>query len=220
LLIVGAILSLASLLFSIVELLYPTLATAEPETGEPVVLLFALLQLGLGLIQIVVYVATIVFFLMWFYRSHENLPSFGVARNTLKYSSGWAVGSFFVPFVSLVVPYRAMKGLWSKSIPNATEMFRDLSPPGFFPLWWAAWLVSNFANQIHLRLTLQGKLSSDVSATFGIVTAVLDILAAILALMVVQEIDKQQTESSKLISPQALITQPPLPPSSFEGVTP
>ena len=150
--------------------------------------------------QVVVYVATIVAFLMWLYRSYENLPSFGVRRNNLKYSSGWAVGSFFVPFVSLVVPYRAVKELWNKSVPNSGEMFSDLGPPGFFPLWWAVWLVSNFANQIYLRLSWRGELTPETDAMLGVLTGILDILAAILALMVVREIDKQQTETREVNS--------------------
>lgn len=163
--------------------------------------------------QIAVYIATIVAFLMWLYRSYENLPSFGVRRNNIKYSSGWAVGSFFVPFVSLVVPYRAMKELWSKSVPNSGEMFSEPGPPGFFPLWWAVWLVSNFANQVYFRLTWRGQLTAEVSATLGVLTGILDILAAILAIMVVREIDEQQTESAKLIPTQLMGHKPPPPPS-------
>lgn len=221
LLMINALLSLASALLSLLELFFPQLVPIDDEEiNDPQVLAVALLQLGLGLMQVAVYIATIVAFLLWLYRSYENLPSFGVRRNNIKYSSGWAVGSFFVPFVSLVVPYRAMKELWNKSVPNSGDMFSDPGPPGFFPLWWAVWLVSNFANQAYFRLSWRGQLTAEVSATLGVLTGILDILAAILAIMVVREIDKQQTESSKLIAPPALIDQPPLPPPSFEGVTP
>lgn len=173
------------------------------------------MQLGVGLAQVVVYVATIVAFLMWLYRSYENLPSFGIRRNNIKYSAGWAVGSFFVPFVSLVVPYRAFKELWNKSVPNSGDMFSDLGPPGFFPLWWGVWLVSNFANQIYLRLSWRGELTPEVDATLGVVTGLLDILAAILALMVVREIDRQQTESAKLIPGELKSPYPPPPPPLY-----
>jgi hypothetical protein len=40
----------------------------------------------------------------------------------------------------------------------------------------------------------------------------MDILSAILALMVVKEIDRQQTESEKLIPRETLSRQPPPPP--------
>jgi len=199
-------------LISLLDLIFPGVIRGDEDSNDPVVLLVALLELGLGLGTIVVYIATIVLFLMWLYRSHENLMAFGVAKRDLQYSSGWAVGSFFVPFVSLVVPYRAVKELWRKSVPHLSGMFSELSPPAFFPLWWALWLLSNIANQIYFRLTLRGELSPDVSAILDIVTAVLDIFSVIPAIMVIREIDRQQTESSNLISRQAVQDQPPQPP--------
>jgi Domain of unknown function (DUF4328) len=214
LLIIGAVLSLGSALLSLLQLFSPELfTTGDEEITDAGVLVVALLELGLGLVYLVVYIATVVVFLMWLYRSHENLPSFGVPRNRIAYSSGWAVGSFFVPFVSLVVPYRAMRELWTKSLPNYTEMFSDPSPPAFFPLWWAAWLVSNFLNQILFRLSWRESITPQTAATLGIVTGVMDILSAILAIMVVKEIDRQQTESEKLIPRETLSSQPPPPPA-------
>jgi hypothetical protein len=212
LLIISAVLSVASLLISLLEFFFPNLAPTGDEITEPEVLAVALLQFGLAVIEVAVYIATIVVFLMWLYRSYENLPSFGVRRNTLKYSSGWAVGSFFVPFVSLVIPYRAVKELWNKSVPNSGDLFSDLGPPGFFPLWWAAWLISNFANQTYIRLFWRDELSAEASAVFGIVTSLFHILAAILAIMVVREIDRQQIESAKLIPSEMVSPGPPPPP--------
>jgi len=206
---VSAVISFGSLLVSLLQVFVPRLALREEEINDPETLIVALLQVGLGLMQVVVYIATIVAFLMWLYRSYENLPSFGVRRNNIKYSSGWAVGSFFIPFVSLVVPYRAVKELWNKSVPNSGQMFSDLGPPGFFPLWWAFWLISNFANQTYFRLSWRGDLTPEIDAMLGVVTGVLDVVSAILALLVVREIDKQQTESAKLI-PRELIS--PMPP--------
>lgn len=208
----SAVVSLISLLVSVLQVFFPTLATDE-EISDPATLIVALLQIGVGLLQLVVYVATIVAFLMWLYRSYENLPSFGVRRNNIQYSSGWAVGSFFIPLVSLVVPYRAVKELWTKSVPNSGDMFSDPGAPGFFPLWWGVWLVSNFANQIYFRLSWRGELTPEVDATLGVVTGILDILAAILALMVVREIDRQQTESAKLIPREFKSPLPPPPPT-------
>lgn len=212
LLMIGAALSLASMLFSLLELFFPHLVATDEEINDPQILLMALLQLGLGLLTVVVYIATIVFFLMWLYRSYENLPSFGVRRNTIKYTSGWAVGSFFIPFVSLVVPYRAVKELWIKSVPNSGDFFSDLGPPGFFPLWWAVWLVSNFANQIYFRVTWRAELTVETLAIMGLLTGLLDLLSAVLALMVVREIDRQQTESEKLIPREWSSSYPPPPP--------
>jgi hypothetical protein len=79
-------------------------------------------------------------------------------------------------------------------------------------LWWAAWLISNFANQTYIRLSWRDELSAEASAVFGFVTSLFDILAAILAIMVVREIDRQQIESAKLIPSEMVSPGPPPPP--------
>ncbi|HKO99835.1 MAG TPA: DUF4328 domain-containing protein [Pyrinomonadaceae bacterium] len=196
----------------VLEFFYPQFTNSDEEITDPVTLAAALVVMGLALLEIAVYIATVVAFLMWLYRSYENLPSFGIRKGEIKYSSGWAVGSFFVPFVTLVVPYRAIKELWNKSVPNSGDFFRDLGPPGFFPLWWGFWLASNFANQIYLRLSWRGEMTPEVSSILGLVTSILDIVAAILAIMVVREIDRQQRESEKLIPSLYSNPQPPPPP--------
>lgn len=211
LLMVGIVLSVLTLVFLLVEYAFPEVTNFEEETPGAATLVFALFLLGLAFLEIGVYIVTIVFFLMWLYRSFENLPAFGVPRNSIKHSSGWAVGSFFIPFVSLVVPYRAVKELWNKSVPNSGTMFGDQSPPGFFPAWWAAWLLSNFASKAYLRFSFNDQLSPAADSIFGAVTSALSILAALLAIKVVGEIDKQQSESSKLLPHQFVSQEPPLP---------
>lgn len=186
---------------------------ADGFEDNPVMLAVALLAVGLAVIQIVIYIATIVVFLMWLYRAHENLAAFGVPRNQLEYSSGWAVGSFFVPIVSLIIPYRAIREVWRKSVPNQTSMFGALDPPTYFPIWWGFWIVSNIIDQIYFRLSWREDTgATDAVAILGIVSGVLGIIAAVLAVKVVREIQYQQVESSKTIQPQSTFGQPPAPP--------
>jgi len=212
LLIVGAVLSVVSSIMSLSELIFPGALFGDEESTDPLTLALALLALGIGLLTAIVYIATVVFFLMWLYRAHENLHAFGVKRNQLEYSSGWAVGSFFVPFVSLVVPYRAIRELWRKSIPESSNMFGSISPPGFFPAWWGFWIVSNIADQMYMRMTWTEKVSTDVSATVGVISGILGTIAAFFAIKVVREIERQQIESSRLLSVQSAFPNPPLPP--------
>lgn len=207
LLIAGAALNAVLLIFYFIHYVAPETAIADDST-EPVPIIIALMEGGVALFSLGVYIATIVFFLMWIYRSNENLPAFGTSSS---YSSGWAVGSWFIPFVSLVIPYRATKELWNKSVPNAGTMFSHLSPPAFFPIWWTFWLLSNFASNAYLRLSFSEQLSPEVDAMLGALTSILSIVAALFAIKVVAEIDKQQTESSKLIPHEIFSPTPPLP---------
>ena len=210
LLIVGAALNAVMLLFYFVHYVAPETMITDDST-EPVTIIIALMEGGVALLSIGIYIATIVFFLMWIYRANENLPAFGVSSS---YSSGWAVGSWFIPFASLVIPYRATKELWNKSVPNTGTMFSDLSPPAFFPIWWTFWLLSNFASNAYLRLSFNEQLSPEVDSMLGALTSILSIVAALFAIKVVAEIDKQQTESASLIGQEATSSGPP-PPDVF-----
>jgi hypothetical protein len=216
--IAGIVLDVAFLILLPLEIMFP-ISESEAEslsTSDALGILVGLLYLGVGVLGIIVYAATIVFFLMWLYRAYQNLPAFGVPKSSIEYSSGWAVGSFFIPFVSLIVPYRAVRELWRKSLPNSQALFGQSSPPVFFPIWWAFWLISSLLNQIYFRMMLRGNFESDPPPVLDVVIGFFDIGAAILAIMVVKEIVKQQTESSKLI-PQ--FSEPP-PPMAFEQQTP
>ena len=210
LLIVGAALNAVMLVFYFIHYVAPDTAITD-DTADPVTIIIALMEGGVALLGVAVYIATIVVFLMWIYRANENLSAFGASSS---YSSGWTVGSWFIPFVSLVVPYRATKELWNKSVPNTGNMFSDLSPPAFFPIWWTFWLLSNFASNAYLRLSFNEQLSPEVDAMLGALTSILSIVAALFAMKVVAEIDKQQTESASLIGQQGIPSVPP-PPDMF-----
>lgn len=210
LLIVGAALNAVMLVFYFIHYVAPETVITD-DTADPITIIIALMEGGLALFSIAVYIATIVFFLMWIYRANENLRAFGTSSS---YSSGWAVGSWFIPFASLVIPYRATKELWNKSMPNTGTMFSDLSPPAFFPIWWTFWLLSNFASNAYLRLSFNEQLSPEVDSMLGALTSILSIVAALFAMKVVAEIDKQQTESASLIGQQGIPSGPP-PPDVF-----
>lgn len=200
------------MLLSVLELLWPGELFAEGFEDNPVTLILGLLTLALAVVQIVVFITTVVVFLMWLYRVHENLAAFGVPRTQMQHSSAWAVGSFFIPFANLIIPYRAIKEVWEKSVPNYTTMFSTPSPPSFFPLWWGFWITSNIADQLYFRLTWREAASTDVIEVIGVVGGLLGIVAALLAIKVVREIQRQQVESSKLIPAQPIFQVPPAPP--------
>ena len=190
---------------------------AEGFENNPVMFALALLTMALAVLQLVIYVATIVLFLMWLYRAHENLAAFGIPKQQLQHSSAWAVGSFFVPFANLVIPYRAIRELWQKSVPQQATMFGAVDPPGFFQLWWAFWLASNIADQMYLRLSWREDTPVAGIEILGIIGSVLGIVAALLAIKVVREIQRQQVESSKLIPGHSAFASPPAPPAFTQG---
>ncbi|MDQ3473483.1 MAG: DUF4328 domain-containing protein [Acidobacteriota bacterium] len=211
-LLANAAISFISTLLSLLELLWPGELFGEEFENNPVTLVLGLLTLALAVVQIVVFVTTVVVFLMWLYRVHENLAAFGIPRNQMQYSSGWAVGSFFVPFASLIIPYRAIREVWQKSVPNYATMFSSLDPPGYFAAWWAFWIASNIADQLYFRLSWREAAATDTIEVIGVIGGILGIVAAFLGIKVVREIQRQQFESGKLIQTQQPFQTPPAPP--------
>jgi hypothetical protein len=181
---------------------------------------YDLLELGLGLIQIIVVITTVVLFCMWLHRAHSNLPALGNPRQGLKYSPAWAVGSFFVPFVNLVVPYRATKEVWDKSDPAVgTDFFvpySDSPAPAYFPLWWGFWIVSNIVNNIATRLYIRADSEAEmlVATWADLFGDLLNIPAAVFAILVVKGIDRRQDERSRRVS---YVPNLPPPPPVFDG---
>ncbi|MDY0171130.1 MAG: DUF4328 domain-containing protein [Thermoguttaceae bacterium] len=151
----------------------------------------------IGLTQSFVYIASAVAFLMWIHRAYRNLPPLGATG--LKHSPGWAVGYFFIPIVNLYRPYQAAREIWLGSYPRRAS--DELSSYGLTPSaalvgwWWAFWLIMNFTGQISMRLTLQGESIEMLLAGSwaSIVTDLISVPAAILAIMLVWGIDANQT---------------------------
>jgi hypothetical protein len=212
LLIVGAVIGLLTIPSHVLDTYVLPLADDQEISDNPLGFLALALTGVLGLATVGVYIATVVVFLMWLYRASENVKAFG---EPLQHSSGWAVGSFFVPIINLFVPYQAVKDVWKKSEPAAADsMFYTASPPGFFPAWWGFWLASNFASNIYFRMTLSDA-PADAAAMVGILAEILSIAAAAFAIQVVRAIDRRQTE--RALVQQQTHPSPPLPPV-FEPV--
>lgn len=171
-----------------------------------------LIALGIVLFSILGFLATITVFLIWMYRSYENLKPLGTAHT--EYSSGWAVGSWFVPFLNLVRPYGIIKEIWFGSDPDDIDI--ESSPLGstlemakvaapMFGLWWAMWIISNVFNNISTRLGLRSSTLDDHITSFwlDIIASVLTIVAALLAINVVNAITKRQEERYKRLAASA-----------------
>lgn len=199
----------------------------DPNSDE--INVFILLELGLGLLMLTAGITTIVLFCMWLYRVADNLTALGHPRHLQQYSPGWAVGSFFVPFVNLVIPYRAVREVWVKSgpdyQPDTFSAYSDTSTPIYFKLWWGFWLASNVINNIATRAYFGANTRSEMSAAtqIDIVGSLLTIPAAVFAIMVVKSIDQRQEERSRRVQYMPNLPPPPPvfnPPANVPPATP
>ncbi|HSG33040.1 MAG TPA: DUF4328 domain-containing protein, partial [Sphingomonadaceae bacterium] len=87
---------------------------------------------------------------LWTYRAWRNLHDLGLTG--LRYSPGWAVGSYFVPLVNLYVPFKAMRELYNRSAGD--DEFQADSSAELVTSWWAcavgAFAVQLFQNGVDL----------------------------------------------------------------------
>jgi Domain of unknown function (DUF4328) len=160
-------------------------------------------QLVLGLGHLAIYIATIIIFVMWFYRAHANLEPLGARR--LTYSSGWAAGCWFVPFLNLVRPIQIAQEIWRNSDPAEVTEHRggtDVSANStLLGVWWALWITTNVISNISFRMAQAvNSPQTLLSATLvGMVADVASILLTVVALAVVSTINARQTARAKAL---------------------
>jgi hypothetical protein len=157
---------------------------------------------AIGLISGLVGITTIVLWLMWQFRAHANLKALGAAN--LKYRPGWVVGWWFIPFADFVMPYRCMKELFKASDPDAGSIdWQGKRTTALLSLWWFGMLgrvilgsiaVSTVADKLHR--VAHDYVTRDL---FILAAGALDIATAMLAIMLVRQIDaRQQAKFQKL----------------------
>ena len=152
------------------------------------------LALAVGLAYVgftLVFLVSVVVVAMWIHRAHANLRDAGA--DGLQFSPGWAVGWYFTPFANLVMPFQAMRELWTASHGEADRFGGEA--PTEVKLWWGAWLVGNIASTVGTRIILmgEGEASSLVVGTaLGGIGTVVIVLAAILLAKVIAGVTAAQ----------------------------
>ena len=106
-----------------------SVAKTEPdnpfETTDPVQNLISATQAPLGILGGVL-------FFVWVYRANKNIRALG-AQN-LKFTPGWCVGWFFIPFANFWMPYRAVREISKASMNPHCWQSEEVEP--FVNYWW------------------------------------------------------------------------------------
>lgn len=155
----------------------------------------------ISLIYSASFLLTAIVFLFWFHRAYSNLESLG-ARD-LKYSSGWAVGCWFVPILSLFRPVMIAQEIWRQSEPaNVTNGNHGTSSSWLIGLWWTAWVLSNILGGISSFSILEarGIENLQIATFYQVVSMAASLVAAVFALLVVHMIDVRQSKRAAVIS--------------------
>jgi hypothetical protein len=151
-------------------------------------------QIVVGVVQFSLFVLTAVLFIIWFKRAYDHVEHLGGNR---RYGTGWAIGAWFVPILNLWRPKQIANDIW-----RAGDERGDSSISPWLTLWWAAFLISNWASQIAGRLSLTGDTVDELQTAAAIYAFAdgVDVIAAVLAIWVVWAITRRQASRAVLPS--------------------
>lgn len=187
LLAVAADLNIRSLLGSALDKGFVAIDQAEADRADT-------FYAGAGVLQFLTTVATAVAFIMWFWRVRANAGIFDASAQPMR--PGWAIGGWFVPVAGLWLPRRIAGGIWAASGQTNTDgSWRDV-PRAPMNLWWGAWvlslLVGRYASGQYDRAETPQEIVN--AASQMAVADLLDIVAAVFAVLFVRKLTRMQGE--------------------------
>jgi Domain of unknown function (DUF4328) len=141
-------------------------------------------------------IATIVFFILWYRRAYNNLRRIGV--RTLEYSETDAAWSFFIPFVNLVRPFKIVREIVVETQEELTKRIPDYigkTSLGIVGIWWAFFIIRNLAGSVALRAIFDNSTIDQmiISNQTNIVLSVFDIITAIVTVVMIKQISREES---------------------------
>lgn len=106
------------------------------DPGTPLPLIAAAVAGLTPIALLIVALALCAVALAWIHRAHASLREQGIALDN---SPGWAVGSYFIPLVNLVAPYRAMRELYNRSHGEVDELAHATVDE--VQTWWFTYVI-------------------------------------------------------------------------------
>ncbi|HEX8368236.1 MAG TPA: DUF4328 domain-containing protein [Pyrinomonadaceae bacterium] len=204
--------NLLSMFFGFGEIFFSR--TIELDGGEYMSVWFLLIGL-ISILELFLYVAAVVLFLVWLFRVYKNLTP--LRSPNQEYTPGWAVGWWFIPFANLVKPFQVVREAWQESDPDFDPSLNFLShsngsAPTFLGFWWAFWLLSNITTNIASRMMdSDNSVMTSGFAVVWIIASILSMIAAILAVLVVKSITARQDERYQNLFKLQVYSPPPPP---------
>jgi hypothetical protein len=151
-------------------------------------------------VTFVAILVTAVVWIIWHYRTHSNLSTFGVTG--LRFSPGALIAWWIVPLANLVLPVLTTAESWKGSAAAAEGQPSDWSSrraPALLGWWWAAWVARvPFGAWAAVINAKENPTTQDVlsRAYAGIGTDVALILASALAIAVIRGIQRMQDQAA------------------------
>lgn len=125
-----------------------------------------------GILMLLFYIGTAIFFIQWFRRAYYNIHQLS---KDCSYTEGWAAGAWFVPFVNLARPYTIMKEMVSIAenlLIKHGHVEEDASRKRSVGIWWTLWIIISIISNANSRIQTKSE-SIDVIMTTTLIDVVL-----------------------------------------------
>lgn len=158
-------------------------------------------------------------YLFWLYRAHQAADA--VESPSREHTPTSAVLTFFIPFLNLIRPYQAVKGLYDMLDPSdlpspaaitlpaspgaiyrentITPQVEIATPPAPLSAWWAFWIMGNVAFQLVGRGG-EGHTFDRMSSVAWMIASSFNAIGAVLCVMVIRAVDARTRERNRRIS--------------------
>lgn len=148
-----------------------------------------------GVIQLVLFIVAIVFFVRWFKRAYGNLIR---KHLPMEYSENGVAWGFFIPIVSLYRPITTAKEIYLKTqyaIREYNSNFKVDTDTSFIAGWWILYIVNNvFASYASRKLDDAFNIPTFVDAnSYLIISEIISIISLLGVLYVIHKITKVET---------------------------
>jgi Domain of unknown function (DUF4328) len=150
--------------------------------------------------QLVAFFTIVVVWLIWFRRAYVNAARSGGGQ--MRFSKGWTIGAWFVPFLNLVRPKQIADDIWRAGDSNSTEPFYKRSVPALLHWWWALWLIAGIAGNVAVRMLFSADTLADqkdaatVAMASDILSVGLDLLTVVVVWRITQRYERHRTQAS------------------------
>jgi uncharacterized protein DUF4328 len=147
------------------------------------------------LLRLVAFAGTGIVWLTWLHRAYGNLAHVGSKRS--RFTRTQAVGYWFIPLANLVLAYQVMKDLWLRSDSmNDRDGYDRLPAPAFLTGWWGTSVSCGVLGQLVAQMARNARTPLELSdaTDMGMLVNAVGVVAALLAIKVVWEIDRRQQE--------------------------
>jgi hypothetical protein len=161
-------------------------------------------QTVVGSLLFAAYVVAAVLFIRWFHAAYANLKALG--QPNPRYGPGWAIGGWFVPILNVWRPKQIANDIWRGSDPAAPALhdsaWTSIPVPGLLTAWWITWIVSAYVANLGFRTWWQSDTASDIRTAdlVDVAGLALDIVAAVLAVVVVRRLTARQAERARAVA--------------------